>query len=93
MRYANSFNLGRIDLDRHFAAIERGLDLDVEPRPAPPPAPVQDPRELDELDLVAELSLLSDQLDEERSASGTSEDADAPAEADDATRDDVAEQG
>ncbi len=58
MAHANSFSLGRFDLDRHFSMLEEGLSLAVpaaggagEMRP--------DPRQLDELDLVGELALIS----------------------------------
>jgi hypothetical protein len=65
MAFANNFNLGRVALDRHFDALEQGVDFEW-PAPAPATARAMS-NEIDDLDLVAELSTLA-ALDAERQA-------------------------
>lgn len=60
MRYANSFNLGNVNLSERFRQFEQDLEQPA-PRPATPPAnpfvdPFVEPMSLDDFDLVAELA-------------------------------------
>ena len=60
MRYANSFNLGNVNLNERFKRFEQDLEQPA-PRPAAPPAnpfvdPFVEPMSLDDFDLVAELA-------------------------------------
>jgi hypothetical protein len=61
MNYANSFDLGAVDLSARFDQFERELALDTRPAPgaaAPIAVPVK-ALELDDFDLVADLAHLS----------------------------------
>jgi hypothetical protein len=65
MAFANNFNLGRVAIDRHFDALEQGVDFEWS-APTPVTARAMS-NEIDDLDLVAELSTLAT-LDAERQA-------------------------
>jgi hypothetical protein len=59
MAHANSFNLGRFDLDRHFRMLEDSLSLEGPPPRTDRPARA-DPRRLDDTDVAGELALINE---------------------------------
>jgi hypothetical protein len=64
MRYANTFNLGTVDLDSHLRKVERAViaeDKAVEARTVSSPASNRRPDEMDELELVSELAALAEE--------------------------------
>lgn len=55
MRYANTFDLGTVEIDRRFDAFEHELDREESLQPARAVAPLSLPSELDDLDLLADI--------------------------------------
>jgi hypothetical protein len=62
LQYANTFDLGAIDLGPRFDAFERDLDREASAAPAKPVAALKPPAELDDLDVLADLVQIGEKV-------------------------------